>query len=339
MADINNFREEKSCVYKDEEYLVRDNGAVLRKTRPNKKIRKLDNEWTFGKMNPKTGYLEIASARVHRIVAFAFHGEPPTNEHIVDHIDTNRQNNRPSNLRWITRLENVVLNEVTRKRIEYRTGVSIYEFLENPSAHRDAFYDPNFSWMRSVTEEEAKACLENVKRWGNSKPQVNRSDTKLGEWIYQHRGVDYRDNPIEHTMSMHSMSESNLGIVDSLTPLAKQKDWKTPTTFVCCPAEIDGDPIQCYLNNLSENAIFTENQHGKSTVIKYATIDNNAIVIITTVPSSVKPLGLAKVTFENGYYLHTNLGSFFTEEGAEKEFVLAQGLIWTGGDTFDDYCD
>ena len=37
-------------------------------------------------------------------------------------------------------------------------------------------------------------------------------------------------------------------------------------------------------------------------------------------------------------YLHTSMGSFFTEEGAEKQFTLAQGLEWTGGDTFDDYC-
>ena len=89
MVNIDDYKEEKSCVYKDEEYLVRDNGSVLRKSRPNQRERKLDNEWTFGKPNIKTGYLEIASVRVHRIVALAFHGEPPTKEHIVDHIDTN----------------------------------------------------------------------------------------------------------------------------------------------------------------------------------------------------------------------------------------------------------
>ena len=187
MVDINDYREEKACAYKDEEYLVRDNGAVLRKKRPNQRVRKLDNEWTFGKLNSKTGYLEIASVRVHRIVALAFHGEPPTKEHIVDHIDTNRQNNRPSNLRWITRLENVVLNKVTRKRIEYRTGVSIYEFLENPSKYRDAFDNPDFSWMRRVTEEEAKACLENVRRWSESEPKELRHNVKIGEWVYQLR--------------------------------------------------------------------------------------------------------------------------------------------------------
>ena len=37
MADINDYREEKSCIFKGEEYLVRDNGAVLRKSQSNKK--------------------------------------------------------------------------------------------------------------------------------------------------------------------------------------------------------------------------------------------------------------------------------------------------------------
>ena len=55
MVDINNYQEEKSCVYKDEEYLVRDNGSVLRKARPSQRARKLDNEWTFGKINSKNG--------------------------------------------------------------------------------------------------------------------------------------------------------------------------------------------------------------------------------------------------------------------------------------------
>ena len=50
-------------------------------------------------------------------MATAFHGEPPTKEHVVDHIDTNKQNNRPENLRWVTRLENILLNPITAKRI------------------------------------------------------------------------------------------------------------------------------------------------------------------------------------------------------------------------------
>ena len=341
MVDISDYSEEKSCIYKDEEYLVRDNGAVLRKARPNQRVRKLDNEWTFGKLNIKTGYLEIASVRVHRIVALAFHGEPPTKEHIVDHIDTNRQNNRPTNLRWITRLENVVLNEFTRKRIEYRTGVSIYEFLENPAKYRDAFEDPDFSWMRRVTEEEAKMCLENARKWSeNRNESSSKKGSKLGEWVYQSRYIEKRDVGVSGgiTHPQRHATQEKLDVIDSLTTMAKQKDWKTPTKFVCCPEKVDGDPILCYWENLHEDAIFTENQYGESTIVKYASVDNKAIVIITAIPSSIKPLALVKVTYENGYYLHTSLGSFFTDEGAEKQFTLAQGLEWDGGDSIDDYC-
>jgi hypothetical protein len=337
MVNINDYKEEKYCIYKGEEYLVRDNGAVLRKSRPNQRVRKLDNEWTFGKPDIKTGYLEIASVRVHRIVALAFHGEPPTKEHIVDHIDTNRQNNRPTNLRWITRLENVVLNEVTRKRIEYRTGVSIYEFLENPAKYRDAFEDPDFSWMRCVTEEEAKVCLTNVRKWSEDRNESSsKQGSKLGEWIYQPQ-YNQKKSIGDSNVFIQSL-EGILDVIDSLTPMAKQKDWKTPTKFVCCPEKVDGDPILCYLKNLCEGAIFTENRYGKSTIVKYALVNNEAIVIITAIPSSIKPLALVKVTYENGYYMHTSLGSFFTDEGAEKQFILAQGLEWTGGDSIDDYC-
>ena len=159
MTDINNFTEEKSCIYDGEHYVVRDNGAVLRKPKIESKPRKLDNMWTFGKVNSKTGYLEIASVRIHRIVATAFHGDPPTEEYVVDHIDTNRQNNRPTNLRWVTRFENAVLNPITRKKIEYNTGVDITEFLKNPQLYRHKLKNTNFDWMRTVTEDEHINCL------------------------------------------------------------------------------------------------------------------------------------------------------------------------------------
>ena len=99
MADINDFTREVECIYKDERYAVRDNGAVFRYPRDGKRPRKYDNFWTFGKPNIVHGYMEIASVRVHAIVATAFLGPKPTKEHVVDHIDTNRRNNRVENLR------------------------------------------------------------------------------------------------------------------------------------------------------------------------------------------------------------------------------------------------
>jgi hypothetical protein len=46
---------------------------------------------------------------------------------------------------------------------------------------------------------------------------------------------------------------------------------------------------------------------------------------------------LARVTFEDGLYVHASHGTFFTEEGVDKQFTLAQGREWTGGDSIDDY--
>ena len=49
---------------------------------------------------------ESRHVRVHRVVALAFHGEPPTSEWEVDHIDGDKKNNLPGNLQWVTRREN-----------------------------------------------------------------------------------------------------------------------------------------------------------------------------------------------------------------------------------------
>lgn len=182
---INDFEKEIECTYKGETYSVRDNGAVLRHPRIGSKPRPTDNIWTFGKYNVKTGYAEIAGERVHRIVATAFHGSAPSPQYVVDHIDTNRRNNRPENLRWITKLENILLNPITAKKIIFLCG-SIEEFLSDPSKLRQNGIDRDFEWMRAVSKEEAAICLERMLSWAKSdKPSSGGS---LGEWIYR-RGL------------------------------------------------------------------------------------------------------------------------------------------------------
>jgi DNA-binding XRE family transcriptional regulator len=56
------------------------------------------------------GYLEVRlnhwNYRTHRMVALAFH-ERPTEQHVVNHIDGNKTNNRPENLEWVTAKGNV----------------------------------------------------------------------------------------------------------------------------------------------------------------------------------------------------------------------------------------
>lgn len=44
---INDYKEVKECVYKDEHYSVRDNGAIFRHRREDRKMRIDDERWTF----------------------------------------------------------------------------------------------------------------------------------------------------------------------------------------------------------------------------------------------------------------------------------------------------
>lgn len=44
---------------------------------------------------------------VHRLVCAAFHGPAPTQDAEVDHINKDRCDNRPVNLRWVSKAENL----------------------------------------------------------------------------------------------------------------------------------------------------------------------------------------------------------------------------------------
>lgn len=180
------FSIEKDLFFKEEHYLIRDNGAVFRFSRQGGRIRKYDNQWTFGKIN-KSGYAEIGNHLVHRLVAMSFHGIPDNvDKLVVDHIDENRQNNRPENLRWLTRLENVLNNEFTRRKVEIICG-SIEAFLANPSLlFNHVGEDPNFSWMRAVSKEEAEIFLKNKEKWLTEKKLLRAARLENGLLVDLH---------------------------------------------------------------------------------------------------------------------------------------------------------
>lgn len=177
------FKEQKECIYKDEHYFARDNGSVMRAAREGKRLRKDDSQWTLGKPNDRTGYMEISSESIHRIVATAFHGPAPSKSHVVDHIDTNKRNNRPENLRWLTRLDNILLNPITAKRIALVCG-SVEAFLADPLKYRDKFLEPNIKWMQSVTVEQARVCRDNLLAWALN-DNYSVTGKPLDEWIFR----------------------------------------------------------------------------------------------------------------------------------------------------------
>lgn len=360
---LSQFTEERVCVYKDRRYYVRDNGAVYRQCKDEGKRRKWDEEWTFGKFDPNTGYMLIGQERVHRIVCTAYHGEPVGDKNVADHIDTNRSNNRPDNLRWVTKLENTLNNPVTRAKIELICG-SIEAFLENPELlYGHESENPNFTWMRAVSKEEAQRSLARWQEWA-AKPVDERKPKGegVGEWIYEENKSAEAAKPsnrpryagpynswAEHKAAIEEANQrwrdEQYGCKDSLTPGAKQLEWKTPTEFLLCPGDGQKRSLQAYLNNLVVGQPFSRSQYKDGdAVFKVGFNETDNAIIVLTHNQKVedaghgKPWFVCRITLQDGFFVHESLGSFFDPNGGEREFTEAMGQEWTGGEVFDDYC-
>jgi len=331
LKDLSNkFEIQKTCEYKGEVYHVRDNGYVFRFRKSNKRKRPLDEIWTIGKVNIKRGYLSFSSEAVHRIVATAFH-KKPSDKHVVDHIDTNKQNNRPENLRWVTRLENILLNPITLKRIIFKYG-SIDKFFENPSSPKEGQLEQNYSWMRAVTKEEAETCLNNLENWAKQ-DKIPRGG-QLGDWIFRKINFDAESESINY--------------IKSITPNAAQERVflnDKPNEFPCTPKIIQDNPLKTYYNNMKEGDVFFRNHNGEYVVVKRKfSKDRKSILVLTranykytenkdgehiAIPTSnIKdeisvedlPHSLNYVNYHNNLYVHSREAGFFPKEYLENIF-------------------
>jgi len=355
MVSIDDYNEVKDCTYKEEHYSARDNGAIMRHQRKGLRKRKLDEVWSFGNPNSATGYLDFCGERVHRVVATAFHGPAPSDQHVVDHIDTNRQNNRPENLRWLTKLENILNNEITRKKVELICG-SVEAFLNDPQLlFGYETEDMNFSWMKNVTKEEAQNCLANWSHWAKTaKPDPNykKAERHVGDWIYtkQSRNARNDDNPFmnivpdghggyifsdAHTPVQDDGSNMTNEVVEkheaqktqSLTPNAVQLDWKHPVAFPCCPQEFSGNPLEAYMANLKEGAVFSTNSLGDSTVLRFGMSQPDCLWVMTSIRIGWKTHAYTKITFKDGIFYHENMGVYDLGDEPEEFFEsILKGL-------------
>lgn len=270
----------------------------------------------------------FGSNRVHIIVATAFIGCHDSKKDVVDHIDTNRCNNRSENLRWVTKLENALSNPITRKRIEYLCGGDINKFIEDPSCLQDITGNyQNVMWMRTVNKEEAKATYQRVMEW--TQKNSSNKDVGIGEWIFE---TPYQQK--EYLQETQNLLPAMLPIT------AMQRNWKTPTEFPLCPSEIDNKSLISYLNNLKIGSIVAKNKYMISIIDDFALCNDNSIIIrchIKDVKDGVKEYATITITSENEKYIHEGI-TFFEEQGAKKAFTLAQGEKWEGEEGIDDYC-
>lgn len=330
-VDVNNFSQEKQCTYEGERYCIRDNGAAFRYQPEGKRARANDNQWTFGKENSSNPYLYISNIRVHRIVAIAFHGEPPGPNYVVDHIDSNCRNNRPENLRWLTRLENALKNPATRKKIEYLCG-SLDAFLSNPSMLNKLQGSPNFEWMRTVTPVEAKNCMARMSVWANSDKKPASSTG----------AIDRRKSFSERVYKPLQRWEVGLGrepgLELALTPWCAQYMWRTPTFFPCCPQEFGTDPLGDYFQNLKAGAVLAYGDHDdicpKLTILESRILKKKSSILVMSERADSKwsIVGIERDE-KSKHFIHFILGSYSSKDEADKAFREKNELtnFWSEG--------
>lgn len=77
---------------------------------------------------------------------------------------TNRRNSRPNNLRWVTRLKNILINPILAKHVEFLYG-SIEEFLADPRNPKNGTLTKDCEWMRAVSPSEAETSRKRMLDW------------------------------------------------------------------------------------------------------------------------------------------------------------------------------
>lgn len=79
------------------------------------------------------------SRRIHRVICTAFHGLPPTQYHVVNHKDENRQNNKPENLEWVTQQENTIHSLHSRAYTPAHNRRSIAQYSKDKATLLNTF--------------------------------------------------------------------------------------------------------------------------------------------------------------------------------------------------------
>ena len=120
------------------------------------------------------------TVKVHRIVAEAFIGSPPTPQHQVNHIDGDKGNNIVSNLEWATPQENTLhahrtglCQPITEERKEYFSRIQ-----------KERWADP---------AERARQSAVAHKCWDNEERRAERIQA-ITDGIHKSKAPRYRRN-------------------------------------------------------------------------------------------------------------------------------------------------
>lgn len=142
----------------------RDTGKLFWRTSKANKTR----AGTEARSKAKDGYLRVTihhkTYQVHRIVWIILHGEIPEGK-LIDHLDGNRENNKPDNLRLVDDSEN---GRNRGKRSDNTSGITGVYFNKQRNNWRVQVYNENHKKIMLgsyKTLEEAKKVRDEYLVW------------------------------------------------------------------------------------------------------------------------------------------------------------------------------
>lgn len=114
---------------------------------------------------------------------------------------------------------------------------------------------------------------------------------------------------------------------------------RIPTKFYCYPRSGAASSLQAYYDNIEIGMLFASNTFAKPFVFdKAMSLDNNSFVVMgKDIDGAIKSWVVYIVSWNGSNYYH-KVRSHFDYQSALKDFILAQGKEWHGGDTLSDEC-
>lgn len=108
----------------------------------------------------------------------------------------------------------------------------------------------------------------------------------------------------------------------SLTSNAVQLNWKHPASFPCCPNVFSGNPLEAYMANLKEGVLFSTNNYGDSTVLRFGMPQPDSLWVMCNINIGFKTHAFTKITFKDNIFYHENKGVYDIGDEPEEIFEL-----------------
>lgn len=95
----------------------------------------------------------------------------------------------------------------------------------------------------------------------------------------------------------------------------------------------------CFFYTLRVGDLFMQNKYGTFSIYEFVITDDQTTLLVITQANqeSIKDYAIALIYYKDSLFVHQSKGTFFTVDGAMKQFTLLQGKEWTGEDSIDDY--